>query len=236
MTWFEFESCLCEKKIWPAWVKIKCLVRKDPVFATHFKNLFEASVLLRFSQIFYVTAKEECSVILTAVFWEALHSVRTPQDEEFGLQLCLARFIWKAMKLPGPGTHFHHNEPKLNQDWMLFSSEIEGGLCAGFKVVVGNFLVWVLRANTPLCIFLQIENNVKAVKSSGFSGYITIIFNVFIWISVFTDKKGHLVLIFPVFSWTKIMLFSCLAAALAEPDLSELSQSNQVNGWQMGTH
>lgn len=45
------------------------------------------------------------------------------------------------MKLPGPGTHFHHNEPELNQDWMLFSSEIEGGLCEGFKVGVGNFLV-----------------------------------------------------------------------------------------------
>lgn len=55
---------------------------------------------------------------------------RTPQDEEFGLQLFLVRFIWKAMKLPGPGTHFHHNEPKLNQDWMLFSSQIKGGLCA----------------------------------------------------------------------------------------------------------
>lgn len=45
------------------------------------------------------------------------------------------------MKLPGPGTHFHHNEPKLNQDWMLFSSEIEGGLCAvlggGFEVFGG---------------------------------------------------------------------------------------------------
>ena len=25
------------------------------------------------------------------------------------------------MKLPGPGTHFHYNEPKFNQNWMLFS-------------------------------------------------------------------------------------------------------------------
>lgn len=35
-------------------------------------------------------------------------------------------------------------------------------------------------------------------------------------------KKGHLVLIFPVFTLTKIMPFSCLPAALPEPDLSEL--------------
>lgn len=61
---------------------------------------------------------------------ELPRNARTRRDEEFGLQLCLVGFVWKAMKLPGPGTHFHHNESKSNQDWMLFSSETEGGLCA----------------------------------------------------------------------------------------------------------
>lgn len=65
-------------------------------------------------------------------FWEISRNVTWKgirKFEEFGPSLYLARFIWKAMKLPGPGSHFHHNESKLNQDWMLFSSEIEGGLC-----------------------------------------------------------------------------------------------------------
>lgn len=51
------------------------------------------------------------------------------------------------MKLPGPGTHSHHNEPKLNQDWMLFSSEIEGGLCAMLALEVR---VWDFILNSTL--------------------------------------------------------------------------------------
>lgn len=63
------------------------------------------------------------------------------------------------MKLPGPGTHFHHNEPKLNRDWMLFSSEIEGDLCAMLEVSAWDFILnntlakeWMMRTAYPVCI------------------------------------------------------------------------------------
>lgn len=66
--------------------------------------------------------------------WEFSLKVKTwtgfQKFQELGSLLYLESFIWKAMKLPGPGTHFHHNESNLNRYWMLFSPEIEGGLCA----------------------------------------------------------------------------------------------------------
>lgn len=123
----ESETGLC-------WVKMSSFVRKKRTFSPLFLSVSFGSpcYLTQFCQYkcYNKAYLEGYSVILRLSFWELSCNVRTPQDEEFGLQLCLVRFIWKAMKLPGPGTHFHHNEPKLNQDWMLFSSEIEGGLCA----------------------------------------------------------------------------------------------------------
>lgn len=69
------------------------------------------------------------------------------------------------MKLPGPETHFHHNEPKLNQDWMLFSSGIEGGLCAALEQWIRNQSLELCykqhfsrRLESCLCIILQFSS------------------------------------------------------------------------------
>lgn len=87
-------------------------------------------------------------------------NARTGRDEEFGLRLSLARFIWKGVKLPVPGTHFHRDESKSNQDWLLFSSEIEGGLCGGFdfkqpvSLRVDDDISWSCRY---FCVVLLIQ-------------------------------------------------------------------------------
>lgn len=55
------------------------------------------------------------TVLLDSVCWYECFNTcdpeggpgRTPRDEEPGLQLCLVRFVGKAVKLPEPGAHVH---------------------------------------------------------------------------------------------------------------------------------